>query len=124
MKKENIITKRSYQTFNAQAVKANGFIFSTQIGKNPKTNQLETGMAAQAKVIMENIKALLEENGSSVENIVKATVFIGDLGKSQEFNDIYYSYFPDEKSRPARSCVQVAKLGPGVEVEVEFTALT
>ncbi|PKM49034.1 MAG: hypothetical protein CVV02_17825 [Firmicutes bacterium HGW-Firmicutes-7] len=123
MKKENLFSKNVPATINAQAVKANGFIFSTQIGKNAETNQMETGMTAQAKRIMENIKAILEENGSSLEKIVKVTVFISDLEKSKEFNDIYYSYFKDEKSRPVRCCIQVAKLHSGFEVEVEFIAL-
>jgi 2-iminobutanoate/2-iminopropanoate deaminase len=110
-------------TINAQAVKANGFIFSTQIGKNAETNQIETGITAQANRIMENIKILLEENDSCLENIVKVTVFIADFEKAKKFNDVYYSYFKDEKSRPVRCCVQVAKLHLGFEVEVEFIAL-
>lgn len=123
MKKENITSKTVYPTINAQAVKANGFIFSTQIGKNAETNQMEEGIKAQAKKIMENIKAILVENGTSLENIVKATVFMKDLERSKDFNEVYYSYFKDENTRPVRCCVQVARLGPGVEVEVEFIAL-
>jgi 2-iminobutanoate/2-iminopropanoate deaminase len=123
MKKENLFSKNVPTTINAQAVKANGFIFSTQIGKNTETNQMETGMAAQAKRIMENIKTLLEENNSCLENIVKVTVFIADFEKAKEFNDVYYSYFKDEKSRPVRCCIQVAKLHSDFEVEVEFIAL-
>ena len=123
MKKENLFSKNVPTTINAQGVKANGFIFSTQIGKNAKTNKMETGMTTQAKRIMENIKTILEENGSSLEKIVKVTVFISDLEKSKEFNDVYYSYFEDDKSRPVRCCIQIAKLHPGFEVEVEFIAL-
>ena len=123
MKKENLFCKNVPATINAQAVKANGFIFSTQIGKNAETNQIETGITAQANRIMENIKTLLEENDSCLENIVKVTVFIADFEKAKKFNDVYYSYFKDEKSRPVRCCVQVAKLHLGFEVEVEFIAL-
>jgi 2-iminobutanoate/2-iminopropanoate deaminase len=123
MKKENLFSKNVPATINAQAVKANGFIFSTQIGKNAETNQMETGIVAQAKRIMENIKTILEKNGSSLEKIVKVTVFIADIDKAKEFNDVYYSYFKDEKSRPVRCCVQIAKLHFGFEVEVEFIAL-
>lgn len=72
---------------------------------------------------MENIKTILEENGSSLEKIVKVTVFISDLKKAKEFNDVYYCYFKDEKSRPVRCCIQIAKLHPGFEVEVEFIVL-
>lgn len=123
MKKQNITSNNVYPTINAQAVKANGFIFSTQIGKNAKTNQMEKGITSQARRIMENIKTILEENNSSLGNIVKATVFIADIEKAKEFNEVYYSYFEDEKARPVRCCVQVAKLGAGVEVEVEFMAI-
>ena len=123
MKKENLFSKNVPATINAQAVKANGFIFSTQIGKNAETNQMEKGMIAQVKRIMENIKIILEENGSSLEKIVKVTVFIADLEKAKEFNDVYYSYFKDEKSRPVRCCVQAAKLHSGFEAEVEFIAI-
>ena len=123
MKKENLFSKNVASTINAQGVKANGFIFFTEIGKNLKTNEMEEGIAAQAKRIMENAKIILEENGSSLQNIVKVTIFISDLDKAKEFNDVYYSYFKDEKSRPVRCCVQVAKLHLGFEVEVEFIAL-
>ena len=123
MRKENIFSTNVPKTINAQAIKANGFIFSTQIGKNAKNIQMERGIREQAKQIMENIRTILEENGSSLEKLVKVTVFISDLEKSKEFNDIYYSYLKDEKSRPVRCCVQIAKLQPGFEVEVEFIAL-
>ena len=123
MKKENLFSKNVPSTINAQGIKANGFIFFTEIGKNPKTNEMEVGMASQAKRIMENAKIILEENGSSLQNIVKVTVFIADLDIAKEFNDVYYSYFKNKKSRPARCCVQVAKLHSGFEVELEFIAL-
>ena len=123
MKKENLFSKSVPSTINAQGVKANGFIFFTEIGKNPETNEMEVGITAQAKRIMESAKTILEENGSSLQNIVKVTVFIADLEKAKEFNDVYYSYFKDEKSRPVRSCVQAAKLHSGFEVEVEFIAI-
>ena len=123
MKKENLFSKSVPSTINTQGVKANGFIFFTEIGKNPKTNEMEVEITAQAKRIMESAKTILEENGSSLQNIVKVTVFIADLEKAKEFNDVYYSYFKDEKSRPVRSLVQVAKLYSGFEVEVEFIAL-
>jgi 2-iminobutanoate/2-iminopropanoate deaminase len=123
MKKENLFSSNAPSTINAQGVKANGFIFLTEVGKNPKTNEMEQGITAQAKRIMESTKAILEENGSSLDKLVKVTVFIADLEKAPLFNEVYYSYFKDEKSRPVRCCVQVAKLFAGFEVEVEFIAL-
>jgi 2-iminobutanoate/2-iminopropanoate deaminase len=123
MKKENLFSSNAPSTINAQGVKANGFIFLTEVGKNPKTNEMETGITAQAKRIMESTKTILEENGSSLDKLVKVTVFIADLEKAPLFNEVYYSYFKDEKSRPVRCCVQVARLFAGFEVEVEFIAL-
>lgn len=123
MKKQNLFSENAPSTINAQGVKANGFIFLTEVGKNPKTNEMELGIKAQAKRIMESAKAILEENGSSLDNLVKVTVFIDDLLKATIFNEVYYTYFKDEKTRPVRCCVQVAKLFPGFEVEVEFIAL-
>jgi 2-iminobutanoate/2-iminopropanoate deaminase len=123
MKKENLFSSNAPSTINAQGVKANGFIFLTEIGKNPKTNEMEPGITAQAKRIMESTKTILEENGSSLDKLVKVTVFIADLEKAPLFNEVYYSYFKDDKARPVRCCVQVAKLFAGFEVEVEFIAL-
>jgi 2-iminobutanoate/2-iminopropanoate deaminase len=123
MKKENLFSSNAPSTINAQGVKANGFIFLTEVGKNPKTNEMEPGITAQAKRIMESTKTILEENGSSLDKLVKVTVFIADLEKAPLFNEVYYSYFKDEKSRPVRCCVQVARLFAGFEVEVEFIAL-
>ena len=68
------------------------------------------------------LKRSLKKMGPHLK-IVKVTVFISDLEKSKEFNDVYYSYFEDDKSRPVRCCIQIAKLHPGFEVEVEFIAL-
>ena len=123
MKKENLFSSNAPSTINAQGVKANGFIFLTEVGKNPKTNEMEPGITAQAKRIMESTRTILEENGSSLDKLVKVTVFIADLEKAPLFNEVYYSYFKDEKSRPVRCCVQVARLFAGFEVEVEFIAL-
>ena len=123
MKKESLFSSDVPSTINSQGVKANGFIFLTEIGKNPKTNEMEPGITAQAKRIMESAKTILDQNGSSLENLVKVTVYIADLEKAPMFNEVYYSYFRDEKSRPVRCCVQVAKLFPGFEAEVEFIAL-
>lgn len=123
MKKENLTSTNAYQTKNAQGVRANGFIFRTESGRNPNTNLVEDGIEAQSKRIMESIKTFLEEHGSSIQNMVKVTVFLNDLGKLEKFNEIYYSYFKDESKRPVRCCIQAGKLQDKFEVEVEFIAL-
>src|SRR4030043_1667743 len=106
---ERIKSKNVYPSINSQGIKSNGFIFVTQVGKNISDNY-EKGLTAQAKVIMENIGTILEENGSSLNNIVKATIYITDLNKVEEFNKVYYSYFENKDIRPVRCCVEVSKL--------------
>jgi len=119
---ERIKSKKVYPTINSQGIKSNGFIFVTQVGKNVNDNY-EKGLTAQAKRIMENIKIILEENGSLLNNIVKVTIYIKDLNKVEEFNKVYYSYFKNKDIRPVRCCAEVSKLTSEAEVEVEFIAV-
>lgn len=119
---ERIKSKNVYPSINCQGIKSNGFIFVTQVGKNINDNY-EKGLTAQAKMIMENIRTILEENGSSLNNIVRATIYITDLNKIEEFNKVYYSYFKNKEIRPVRCCVEVSRLASEAEVEVEFIAI-
>lgn len=101
------------------AVRANGFLFTSgMLGLDPKTNKLVDGVEAQAKQALLNLTALLKEAGTSMENVVKATVFVQDLNDFAAVNNIYKDYFGTEF--PARSCVQVAKLPQGAMVEIEL----
>jgi 2-iminobutanoate/2-iminopropanoate deaminase len=120
---ENIYCDKVYPTINSQGIKANGLIFLVTVGKNVQTGKYEKGMAAQAKRAMENFKTVLEENGSSLDKVIKITVYIADLKQVGEFNDVYYKYFPDVKKRPVRCCVEVAKLAGEALVELELIAL-
>ncbi|MBE3128957.1 MAG: RidA family protein [Actinobacteria bacterium] len=119
---KRIKNKNVYSSINAQGIKSNGFIFVTRTGKNVK-GSYGKGLTEQAKMIMENIKTILEENESSLDNIVKVTIYITDLDKVGEFNEVYYSYFKDKDIRPVRCCVEVSKLAAEAEVEVEFVAV-
>ena len=119
---ERIKSKNVYPSINSQGIKANGFLFVTQVGKNIK-DRYEKGLTAQSKAIMENIKLILEENGLPLNNIVRATIYIKDLDQIEEFNKIYYSYFKNKDVRPVRCCVEVSKLASEAEVEVEFVAV-
>lgn len=117
-----IKTDKVYPSVNSQGIKINRFIFVTQVGKNNK-NIYEKGLTSQAKMIMENIKIILEESGLSLNNIVKVTIFIKDIDRVEEFNKVYYSYFKDIDKRPVRCCVEISKLAGEAEVEVEFIAV-
>ena len=97
----------------SQAIEANGFVFASgQIPVNPATGEVAEGIEGQAEQVMKNMKNLLEAAGTSMENVVKTTVFIQSMDDFATINGIYSKYF--EKDCPARSCVEVAKLPKGV----------
>ena len=84
----------------------------------PATGKLaEGGAEAQARQVFENMKTILSELNSSMENVLKTTVFLQDLGSFSAVNAVYAEYFGSEY--PARSCVEVAKLPMGALIEVE-----
>lgn len=106
----------------SQAIMANGFLFTSgQIPINPATGDVDAeGITAQAEQVMLNLKAVLEEAGTSFDNIVKTTCFIADMGDFAAFNEVYAKYIT---SAPARSCVAVKALPKGVLCEVEAVAV-
>ena len=88
------------------------------LGIVPETGKLaDGGLEAQARQVMENLRAILSELGCSMENVLKTTVFMKDLNAFAAFNQIYAEYFPADC--PARSCVEVARLPMDALVEVE-----
>ena len=106
----------------SQAIMANGFLFTSgQIPINPATGNVDAeGLTAQAEQVMINLKAVLEEAGTSFDNVVKTTCFIADMGDFAAFNEVYAKYIT---SAPARSCVAVKALPKGVLCEVEAVAV-
>ncbi|WP_461831528.1 Rid family detoxifying hydrolase [Aquifex sp.] len=108
----------------SQAVEVNGFIFlSGQIGIEPKSGKLREGFKAQVEQIFKNIDAILKEAGISKGNIVKVSIYLTDVGKFKELNEIYEEYFKDVKVKPARVTVGVKELPLGAEVEIEVVAV-
>ncbi len=106
-----------------QAVKSGHLLFTSgQIPVDPKTGAMVSGgIREQAIQTLENLKAVLEEAGSSLENVLKTTVFLADLADFPAMNTLYAEYF-DEEDAPARSTVQVAALPKGALVEIEAIA--
>ena len=105
-----------------QAVNAGNMLFASgQLGLNPETGALPEGIEAQTRQCLANIAAILEEAGFVKEEIVKTTVFIDSMDDFGTVNGIYAGFFGD--SKPARSCVEVAKLPKGGLVEIEFIAI-
>ena len=107
----------------SQAVISGGFVFvSGQIPLNPKTSKLVVGgIAAQTVQVLENLKAILESAGLTLDDVVKTSVFLSDLSDFQAFNSVYSRYF--EVNPPARTTVQ-AELIAGVLVEIDAIAKT
>ena len=106
----------------SQAVVMNGFAFlSGQIAIDPSTNQLMEGdIAAQTARVIENLKGVLEACGSSLEQVVKTTVFLKDMGEFAKMNEVYGRYF--SSNAPARATVEAARLPRDVRVEIECIA--
>ena len=106
----------------SQALVANGFVFAAgQIGTDPKTGVLAEGIEAQVEQTLKNIAAVLKASGSSMENVVKTTVFLADINDFAKMNEIYAKHF--KAPFPARSTVQVARLPRDAKVEIEVIAL-
>lgn len=105
----------------SQGYVANGFVFTSgQIPVNPVTGEIPQGITAQADQSCRNVKAVLEAGGAGVENVIKTTCFLADIGDFAEFNAVYAQYFP---TCPARSCVAVKTLPKNVLCEIEAIAV-
>lgn len=107
----------------SQAVRANGFVFlSGQIPLDPKTQQVVEGdVVAQTERVLENLRGVVEAAGSSLQHVVKTTVFLADMNDFAAMNEVYGRYFA--KHPPARSTVQVSRLPKDVRVEIDLIAL-
>jgi 2-iminobutanoate/2-iminopropanoate deaminase len=107
----------------SQAIQAGNFLFlSGQIPLDPKTGELVKGdIRKQTLQVLENIKGVLESQGLGMEDIVKVTIFLKDIGNFNQVNEVYATYFPS--SPPARSTVEVAKLPRDADIEIEGIAL-
>lgn len=102
----------------SQAITVGGLVYTSgQIPAIPKTGEIIGGdITIQATQVMENLSAVLEAAGSSLNQVIKTTCFLTDMGDFQEFNKVYASYIT---KAPARSCVAVKTLPKDVLVEVE-----
>ncbi|RXG15899.1 2-iminobutanoate/2-iminopropanoate deaminase [Leeuwenhoekiella aestuarii] len=107
-----------------QAVFAGGTLYvSGQIPLNPETGELVSGdIAAETKMVMQNLKAILTEAGLTFENVVKSSIFLSDMNSFAAVNEVYGTYF-DEQTAPARETVEVANLPKFVNVEISMIAI-
>jgi 2-iminobutanoate/2-iminopropanoate deaminase len=104
------------------AIRAGNLLFvSGQIGIDPATGKLAPGgVAAEAKQLLENLRGLVTAGGSSLDRVLKTTIFLTNIADFAAVNEVYAQYFPSEP--PARSTIQVVALPGGALVEIEATA--
>ena len=106
----------------SQAIRAGGFVFASgQIPIDPATGQFAAeDVSGQTEQVLKNLSAVLEASGSSLERVVKTTVFLADMNDFAAMNEIYGKYFSSNK--PARATVQAARLPRDARVEIECIA--
>jgi 2-iminobutanoate/2-iminopropanoate deaminase len=125
MARDMISTEKAPQAIGpyAQAIVANGFVYTAgQIPLEPQTgNIIQGGIKEQTRQVMENLSAVLEAAGSSMNQVVKATVFLKNIGDFGAMNEVYAEYLGAAK--PARSTVAVAELPRNALVEIDLVAL-
>jgi 2-iminobutanoate/2-iminopropanoate deaminase len=107
----------------SQAIKAGDWVFASgQLGTDPKTGRLaEGGIRAETRQVCENLKAIVEAAGSSLEKVVKVTIYMKDVNELTEMNEIFSSYFPVDP--PARTTFECARLIRDARVEIEAIAM-
>lgn len=107
----------------SQAVKACNMLFvSGQVPFNPETMEIvEGGVKEQTAQSLRNVEAILKEAGLDFSNVVKSTVFIKDMNEFTQINEVYSEFFKENK--PARACVEVARLPRDARVEIEVIAV-
>ncbi|MEM0173352.1 MAG: RidA family protein [Sulfolobaceae archaeon] len=124
MEKKIIYSERAPKPIGpySQAIQIGNLLFiSGQIAIDPKTNQLiEGGIEEQTERVLENIKAILEQAGFSMSDIVMTFVYLKDLNDFNAFNKVYEKYFKDNP--PARVTVQVSKLPRDAKIEIAAIA--
>ncbi|MCR4798513.1 MAG: RidA family protein [Lachnospiraceae bacterium] len=105
----------------SQAVEVNGIVYTSGvIPVDPATGNIPEGSVAQAKQAFTNMKHLLEAAGTSMDKVLKTTVFIKEMNDFGAINEVYADFFPEPY--PARSCVEVARLPKDVMLEIEVIA--
>jgi 2-iminobutanoate/2-iminopropanoate deaminase len=107
----------------AQAIKANGFVYTAgQIAVTPGSGEIvDGGIKAQTRQVLANLAAVLQAAGTSVNQVVKATVFLRDMSDFAAMNEVYAEYLG--VATPARSTVAVSELPRGALVEIDLVAL-
>ncbi|TFB08423.1 RidA family protein [Candidatus Atribacteria bacterium MT.SAG.1] len=124
MEKEIILSKKAPAAIGpySPALKVGNLIFASgQIPIDPKTGKMIEGdIESKTRMVLENLKVVLEPYSISMENIVKTTIFLKDMNNFSRVNKVYGEYFKEKF--PARSCVEVSRLPKDAEIEIEAIA--
>ena len=106
----------------SQAIKIGDFLYTSgQISLDAETMEMVTGsIEIETEKVLQNLEAILMEDGLNLNHVIKTTVYLSDLGDFSKMNQVYESFFSDNK--PARACVQVAALPKGAKVEIDAIA--
>jgi len=124
MEKEVKINKKTPSAIGpySPALKVGNLIFASgQLPIDPKTGEMIEGdIEARTRMVLENLKAVLEPYSISMENVVKTTIFLKDMNNFARVNKVYGEYFKEKF--PARSCVEVSRLPKDAEIEIEAIA--
>ena len=124
MKKKIITTPKAPAAIGpySQAIRIGDFLYTSgQISLDPETMEMITGdIEVETEKVLKNIEAILKDDGLSLNNIIKTTVYLTDLSEFARMNQVYENFFTDTK--PARACVQVAALPKGAKVEIDVVA--
>ena len=106
----------------SQAIKTGGWVLTSgQLGMDPRTGRLiEGGIGPETRQVCENLKAVLEAGGSSLDKVAKVTIYLADLAELTAMNEVFSQYFP--RDPPARTTFQAAGLVGGARVEIEAIA--
>tara|TARA_R110002020_G_scaffold459424_1_gene677421 strand:- start:5232 stop:5612 length:381 start_codon:yes stop_codon:yes gene_type:complete len=109
--------------YNQAVLSGNTLYISGQIPLNPETGELISGdIAAESKMVMENLRAILNAADMTFEHVVKSSIFLSDMNTFSQVNEVYATYF-NEKTAPARETVEVANLPKFVNVEISMIAV-
>ncbi len=118
--KRNISTSKAPQAAGTvcQAAVANGLLFTSAIMPlNPETGEIHSNVDEQTVQVLENLKAIVEEAGASLEDVLKCTIYLLNWDDFGKFNTAYSTYFKEGST--ARACYEISKMPKGVLVEVE-----
>ncbi|GAA0180352.1 RidA family protein [Clostridium sediminicola] len=106
----------------SQAIKQGDFIFTSgQLPIDYKTGEMANSIEEQTKQSLENVKAIIEEAGTSLDKVIKTVVFLSDMNNFAKMNEVYSQYFTE--NYPARSAIEVARLPKDALVEIEVVAV-